>query len=196
MSLNVEKLRNPDLKNWATEHLNKAARMFYLGAPLLSDVDKIVTIANMKNGSYTIAAQPDIPRNVTVTHATVAAGTDTLGKLLVTGTNIDDVVISEEITPVADSTVAGLLAFKTITSIAGSGWVIAGGNDTITVGIGDLLGLPIIINADELVLLGVHGTANVAPTVAHDAASISKCTVNLATGTYDGSKKAFVWVVE
>ncbi len=198
MALNVEKIRNPQIAEFMTEHFNKVARLVYSGTPVVEDLDRIVTIANMKNTTtYTIAAQPDVPRNLTVTHATVAAGTDTLGTLLVTGKNIDGVVITETITPVADSLVLGTKAFKTVTSIIGTGWVINGGNDTILVGVGALIGLPVKLTATSQVLLGVLGTALVDPAnVTVDLAYVEKNTYSLSAGTYNGSKKAFVFLVE
>ena len=100
-----------------------------------ADVDYLVTTVNMKVGAYTIAAQPLGSHVVTVTHTKVGT-LDTLGIITVIGTDSDGIVITEVITPSEDATVTGLLGFEAITSITGSGWVIAGGdNDTITVGI-------------------------------------------------------------
>ena len=198
MSLDTNRLRNPAIKDWANEHLNLLSRMVYFGAPLLADVDKIVTSTDMKVGAYTVAAQPDIARNITVT-VTAVDTADTMGTITVVGTNINGKVISEVITPVADSTVAGVKAFKTVTSVTGAGWVIdavEASNDTITVGIGTVLGLPILISSAAEVLLGALGVALIAPTVVADSNEIEKCTVDISSGTYDGSKKAFCWVVE
>lgn len=172
------------------------AKLYNLGAAVLADVDRIVTVANMKVGSYTIAAQPDIARNITVTHAIVATGTDTLGTITVTGTDVLGAVISEVITPIAGDIANGTKAFKTVTSIVGAGWVIAGGNDTITIGVGNLLGLPVYISATSAVILGVVGAANVVPAVTASATVISLCTVDLSSGTYDGSKKVLAFVIQ
>lgn len=101
--------------------------------------DKIVTIANMKVGTYTIAAQPDMIRNITVTHATVTT-TDTLGTITIAGTDSEDESVTEVLTPVADSIVTGTQCFKTVTSVTGAGWVIGGATeDTITVGTGSTI---------------------------------------------------------
>lgn len=107
------------------------------------DADKIVTITAFKVGTYDIAAQPLQPMNITVTHATVNT-TDTLGTITITGTsNLGD-VITEVITPIADSIVAGTKCFKTVTSVTGAGWVIGGATaDNITVGVGTLLASPV-----------------------------------------------------
>lgn len=196
MSLNTDRLRNPALKDWATEHLNGAARLFYLGTPVLADVDRIVVSTNMKVGSYTIAAQPDVARNITVS-ATAGATADTMGTILVTGTNIEGKPITETLTPVAGSTVAGAKAFKTVASVVGAGWAIDGAeatNDTITVGVGGVLGLPILIAAAANCRLGVVGTTLVTPTTT--AGAIESCTVDISGGTFNGTKMAFAVVVE
>lgn len=167
--------------------------LYNLGAPVVEDVDRIVTSANMKVGTYTIAAQPDIPRNITATRTAVGAA-DTGGTITIDGTDASDAVIQEVINVGADGvTVAGTLAFKTVTAVTGAGWVIGEGNDTITVGVGSLLGLPVIPPATADVLLGVLGTAITAHNPAV-AVGISGCTVNMSAGTYDGSKKAMVFV--
>lgn len=101
---------------------------------LKADDDKYVVSANMKVGAYTIAAQPAYPGRISITHTTVATGTDTLGTITIVGT-YNGRAITEVITPVADSTVYSTNYFDTITSITGAGWVIAGGNDTIKVGV-------------------------------------------------------------
>lgn len=130
----------------AVEKSTYGVRMYYLGNPELDDDNQVVTTENMKVGAYTIAASPDVPRVITVTHTSVGA-TDTLGTLTVTGTDYADTVITEVITPSADTTVTGTKAFKTVSGIDGADWVIAEGNDTIIVGTGPALGLPEVIAA-------------------------------------------------
>jgi len=110
----------------------------------------------MKVGAYTIAAQPDVPRNITVTQTAVDAE-DTNGTIVIVGTDIAGNVITETLTPNAGVTVAGAKAFKTVTSVTGVGWVIGGGNDTITVGVGSLIGLPYLLPADSLVFAATLG---------------------------------------
>jgi Ca2+-binding RTX toxin-like protein len=147
----------------------------------------------MKVGTYTIAHQPDVPRNITVTHTAVGAA-DTLGTITVLGTDRDNKVISEVITPLAGTVASGVRAFKTITSITGAGWVIGAGNDTITIGVGTVLGLPFVISSTEF-CYGLVGTANVVGTAVSDV-ELSKCTVDLSAGTYDGAKKVFAILSE
>jgi hypothetical protein len=109
----------------------------HFAAATTAVANRFVTSVAMKVGAYTVA-NASMPtagaRKITVTHATVATGTDTLGTITVTGTNLAGATISEVITPLADQTVTGTKYFLTVTGVVGAGWVIAGGNDTITVG--------------------------------------------------------------
>lgn len=195
MSIDTTKLRNPALREFADDHLNYLGRVVPLGAPVVADVDRIVTSVDMKVGSYTVAAQPDVPRNITVT-ATAVGTADTMGTITVTGTNVFNQTITEVLTPVAGSTVAGAKAFKTVTSVVGAGWVIdasEGTKDTVTVGVGSVIGLPFKILTGDC-LLSILGTAIIVPTVAVGA--VESCTVDASSGTYNGSKALYAIVVE
>lgn len=185
--------------NEAGDKASSASRLYNLGAPVVADVDRIVTTTNMVNSTYTIAAQPDVPRNITVT-ATAVDTADTMGTITIDGTDYQDNVIQEVITPAAGSTVAGALAFKTVTAVTGAGWAIDGveaSNDTITVGVGNELGLPLALDLTTEMMLGILGTAITAhnPTVG-DPATISETTIDMSAGTYDGSKEALIFVVD
>ena len=68
------------------------------------DADKIVTSTNMKNGAYTIAAQPVAPCLLSV--LVTAVGTaDTMGTVTFVGTDIEGNSISEAVIPIAGTTV-------------------------------------------------------------------------------------------
>jgi hypothetical protein len=112
-----------------------------LGSPVVDDVDRIVTTVSMANGAYTLAAQPDVPRNITITHTAVST-VDTLGTITITGTDIGGAVITEVITPLNGTIASGAKAFKTVISVVGAGWAVVAGADSITVGVGGLIGLP------------------------------------------------------
>src|SRR3954468_16386339 len=93
--------------------------------------NRFVTSTNMKVGTYTIANASPVWSGgclVTLTHATVAAGTDTLGTVVIVGTDLGGATQTETLTPVADSVVTGTKIFRTVVSATGAGWVIAGGN--------------------------------------------------------------------
>jgi len=185
--------------NKAGTKASSTCRLYNIGAPALVDDDLIVTSTNMKVGSYTVAAQPDIPRNITVT-VTAGATADTLGTITISGTNYDDDEISEVITPVAGSAVAGAKAFKTITTVVGAGWIIdavEGTNDTIKVGIGNELGLPLMLDSAVDIMMGVLGTTITAtnPTVSNPA-SLEGTTIDMSSGTYNATKEVLVFVVD
>lgn len=185
-----------------TAQINKlgtVTRLYNLGAPGLADDDLIVTTTNMKVGTYTIAAQPDVPRNITV--SVTAVGTaDTMGTIDFVGTNIDDEAITETITPIAGSTVAGVKAFKSVTSATGVGWVIdgvEGTEDTITIGTGNEIGMPLVLDAATEMVFGILDTTITAhnPTVGNPA-TIEETTIDMSAGTYNGSKVALIFVVD
>lgn len=200
-TLTSPKLNEDVVMSATATQLNKAgtkaatvSRLYNLGAPVIADVDRIVTTTNMIVGTYTVAASPDISRNITVS-ATAVGAADTMGTITVDGTNYLDAVISEVITPIAGSTVAGLKAFKTVTAVTGAGWVINEGNDTITIGIGNEIGMPIALTATSqipLAILGVTITAH-NPTV---TTTVENATIDMSAGTYDGAKSAIVFIVD
>ena len=119
-------------------------------------------------------------RNVTVTH-TIDGAVDTLGTVVVVGTDLADAVITETFTPVNGTTVQGTLAFKTVTSVTGVGWIIAEANDTIEVGFGDLIGLPDRLSATTRVLGASLATVmeTTRPTITFSATVLSSNTVDL-----------------
>lgn len=178
---------------------SSACRLYNLGAPVVADVDRIVELTNMKNGAYTVADSPDIPRNITVTHVS-GDTTDTLGTITIAGTNYADANITEVIIPVADSTVEGTHAFKTVTSVTGADWAIDESettNDQIKVGIGNELGLPLALDDADEMIFGILGTT----ITAHNAtvaapATIEETTIDMSAGTYDGAKAALIFVVD
>lgn len=195
MALDFNIFRNPAIKLFLKKYFTYTDRLVYLGTPVVADVDRIVTTANMKVGAYTIAAQPDIARNITVTHTQVGGVTDTLGTITVVGTNILGEDISEILTVEENDAAIGTKAFKTVTSITGAGWVINTVADTITVGVGNYLGLPFIIDAISNVQYGVLGTSIITPANVSRDNNVEECIASLSSGTYDGSKKAYIHIV-
>ena len=189
MALNFRVFRSPAIIRFMEKYFSYADRLVYLGTPVVADVDRIVTSANMKVGAYTVAAQPDVTRNITVSHTQVGGVTDTLGTIDIVGTNILGETITETITPLDGTIAVGTKAFLTIVSVTGVGWVIDTTADTITVGVGDLLGLPFEISAATEVQYGVLGTAVIAP-ASITVGDVEVCVLSLAAGTYDGSNKA------
>jgi hypothetical protein len=116
--------------------LNDISQIISFDVNLTSaDTDAIVTTANMKVGTYTIAAQPTKASRISVTH-TAVGNTDTLGTITIAGT-VDGTATTEVITPVANSTVYGNKYFDKdgLTSVTGGSWITNGTADTITVGV-------------------------------------------------------------
>jgi hypothetical protein len=165
-----------------------------LGSPVVDDIDLIVTSANMKVGAYTVAAQPDVPRNITVTHTAVGAA-DTLGTIVVVGTDRNNEVISETITPLNGTIASGLRAFKTVTSVTGVGWVIGEGNDTIKVGVGGKIGLPDKLRNNRPVQGILNGSLEATmPTLTISATVLSLNTVDFSTG-WGGTAATVLYLV-
>lgn len=172
--------------------------LYRLGKPLLAVGNAIVASTNMQNGAYTLTSDPDpytmdVPRNVTLKRST-AGNADTPGAITVEGTDINGAPVSEVIIPGANNvTVAGKVAFATVTSVTGEDWVIDEGNDTIIVGFGDELGLPVKpANASD-VMLAVFNLS-FAAVDADIGATVSACTIDLSSGTYDGVREALVFI--
>lgn len=167
------------------------------GAMSTADVDYYVTSTNMKVGAYTLAqtAPARGARNVTVTQTAVDAE-DTNGTIDVVGTDLAGNTISETITPNAGATVAGTKAFATITSITGVGWVIGAGNDTITVGFGDVIGLPDLLSSTAQVIAGEKNNVREStfPTVTVSSTVLASNTVDFNTAM-DGDDIAIYYML-
>lgn len=164
-------------------------RKVYLGTPRAVEAARAVASANMKVGTYTIANQPDMARNVSVTHTAVST-VDTLGTVTFVGTDYAGDPLTEVITPSNGTVVYGTKAFKTITSITGAGWVIAAGNDTITAGYGSLIGLPVALPDATGTVLGTLDTT--VAVKATTGTTLATSTVTEASG--DGSKKLTIYL--
>lgn len=169
-----------------------------LGTPDLADADYFLVSVDMQATAYTLdqttLAAGNPPRNITVTHAAVGTA-DTLGDLVVDGTDVDDGVISETITIASGTEAQGTKAFKTITALTTAGWVIDGVEataDTIEVGFGKLLGFSRTLSAATEVVTGLLNRAIQAPTIAVNATDVESNTVDMSAGTYNGTKLADV----
>lgn len=168
-----------------------------LNGPDLADDNRFLISVVMQATAYTLdettlpADNP--PRNVTVTHTTDTT-TDTLGDAVVDGTDYDDNVIQETITISADGVAVGTKAFKTVSQVVTASWVQGGGvSDLIEVGFGALLGFGRLLTAATKVFLASLGTGLInAPTITIDVADIESNTIDLSSGTYDGTKEAKV----
>jgi hypothetical protein len=156
-----------------------------IAAATAAVTNRIVVSADMKVGSYTIAnsgvATWAAGFIVTVTHTTVAAGTDTLGTITIVGKDLAGGTQTEVITPVADSTATGTKIFRSVTSATGAGWVIAGGNDTIV--IGNAAGAYLVDGSGKLGGLLINAAAAATIVVADGRGTIQTIPSNQAAGT-------------
>lgn len=164
-------------------------RKLSLGAPRAVEAARAVTSANMQNAAYTIANQPDMARNVSVTHTAVST-VDTLGTVTFVGTDYNGNALTEVITPSNGTVVNGTKAFKTITSITGAGWTAVSTADTITCGYGSLIGLPVALPTATGKVLGTLDT--VVAVKATTGTTLATSTVTEASG--DGSKVLTIYL--
>lgn len=162
-----------------------------LGAPIAADVDGVAAV-QLKGaaGDLTLdgaqvvdgVAVLDVPRNLTLTVATTNQsgltftfyGTDAYGEELV-----------ESLAGPNANTVAGKKAFKTVTRVAVSGAIATNG---VSVGFGDVLGLPVYLPVGGLVLKEIEDRAiATAGTLVAGLSELTKSTASTADvrGTYD-----------
>jgi hypothetical protein len=171
--------------------------MYTPGSPVLDDVDWYVASVDMKVGAYTLAhTAPDCgARNVTVTQ-TATDAEDTNGTIVIVGTDLAGNAITETLTPNDGATVAGAKCFATITSITGVDWVTAGGKDKVTLGFGDLIGLPDKLTDTAQVLCASLNNVKqaTAPAVAVSATALESNTVNLDSAL-DGTPVKIYYLV-
>lgn len=133
----------------------------------------------------TAITNPPYPRNITVTPGDTT-GDIKAGTIIITGTNIAGDVITEDFAFLADASDAkvGAKAFKTVTSIYIP--VQEGTGASFTIGFGELLGLPLILDAKPLVFVLDDGVIATAPVITADADELEKNVIDM-NGTLDGS---------
>lgn len=154
-----------------------------LGAPLAASADGIAASQTpAAAGNLVLAAnQLDVPRNLTETGvaATVAHN------LTVTGVDEYGKVVVETITgAVGAVTVSGKKTFKTISKIAVSGAT----TGAITVGWGDVLGLPLFLQDADFALKEIQDDAVAAAgTFVNGDQAKATATTGDVRGTYDPS---------
>src|SRR4051812_10450088 len=93
----------------------------HLAAATAAVTNQLVASANMKVGAYTLANAGAMPtagaRRVTVTHTQVGGVTDTLGTIVVVGTDLSGATITDTITPLDGTVATGTKYFATVTSV-------------------------------------------------------------------------------
>jgi hypothetical protein len=147
----------------------------FLGAPVVADPDRYVVSVNLTNAALTVAAQPDCPRNVTVTVTDTTPGI-TAGTVTVVGTDAAGRAVTEafDFSDFESATAeVGTKIFATITSITAAGFTALGGSGDET----------IIVGCGKHVFLG--GARITSPVL---AAGVAESGVDASASTYNGTK--------
>ena len=164
----------------------KLSTFAYLGTPVVAAANRLVAILDpVASGTLTIIAQPDVPRNVTIT--ITDANDSASGKVVLTGKDVQNRTITDTFnfgggTKVFTST----KIYATLTTAVVSGVAGAASGDTIQVGIGNVIGLPSDISATTAVTYSSLNSVPVTP----DAIAVGQSTsgVNVSGATYNGTK--------
>lgn len=170
---------------------HKVTDICSLGAPILAATNRYVASVNLTNIAFTIAAQPDQPRNVTVT-VTDTTPSINAGTITVVGFDVANQPITEVFTfpgtPAASRTFTGVMMFAQITSITAANVAVLGGSgdETIVAGCGTVIALPNpIMTAAAINHVWLGGTKITSPVV---ATGVSQSGVDASAGTYNGSR--------
>lgn len=165
----------------------------FMGQPILADADRIVASVDWADGSLTVAAQPDVPRNLTV--ALTDADNSVSGLLTITGLDMNGNTVVETMTPDAaggGKTLTGTKIFASVTSAVISGTAgAAPGTDTVVIGVGEVIGLPYdLIHSAAISDVYLGGARVAAPVLATGASTTG---IDVSAATYDGSK--IMWAI-
>ena len=188
-----------DAANAGVENLLMRPVGFRALQPVVGDINRILESVVMAVGAYTLyntTPAGGIALNVTVT-VTQDTEDDTEGTLDIVGTDIDDQVLTETLTPVIGSTVQGTRAFKTVTSATSVGWVVGAGvnYDTIEIGFGELIGLPDYLLHDTVIAALLNNVREgTHPTVTSSTTVLALNTVDL-NSALDGTAVVIYYLV-
>lgn len=157
-----------------------------LGAPIAALATRIVAALDpVADGALSIAGQPDVPRNITVT---VVDANDSVSCITtVRGRDIAGNVVEEvAVTALgAGKSFVGTKIMAQVDSAVVTGTTGAAGGDTVSVGVGDVIGLPKAIANPVAVK---HTWLDGVP-ITPDAIAVGAISgIDTNGGTYDGSK--------
>jgi hypothetical protein len=171
-----------------------------IAVPVLANTTRLkaltATSATLTTTISTFLAQPDVPRNITVTTGGTTADCKA-ANVTVAGTNFYGAVISEDLA-IADNqagSTSGAKAFKTVTSVSIPAQ--DGAGCTYSVGVGDVLGLKNCMKQVGDVAWAVFDGAFEAtrPTCLADATHVESNTCDI-NGTLNGSKNVDIYFVQ
>ena len=180
-------LPDAEQKAWL-QMLEGGAMYLFMGQPIVATVDRIVASVDWADGTLVIAAQPDVPRNVTCT--LTDANNSVTGLLTITGKNVKGETITETMAPDGaggGKTLTGTKIFASITScvISGTAGALAG-TDVLVIGVGTVIGLPFDILATAAVQHVYLGGVRIAAPVL--TAGVNLSGIDVSAGTYNGTK--------
>lgn len=144
-------------------------------------VHAAVTLGASAQDVTTSITNPDFPRIVTVKGN--ASGIS--GDVVITGTDINDAVLTSTIALSGSSEVLGTKAFKTVTNINFPAKT-NGSGDTVSVGVGNKIGFPSAIPNASMVLAKTFDGAVDASTITASATVAGSLAA--VAGTFNGTK--------
>jgi hypothetical protein len=167
-------------------------RMENVGAPIAASANRIVASRAFENATATIAAQPDVPRNVTIT-ITDANTSITAGVVTVTGITPQGRVVSEVFNVTGGLTQTGRTIFAHVNSVVISGveGSAGGTTDVIVVGVGNRIGLAAPIDTSKAVANVFLGGARVSSPVVYGGEKSTA--IDASAATYNGTKELVVY---
>lgn len=177
-----------------------ALDLYWTDAEAAAADDDGVMAASQVNTSFPLEVtsgltDPPAVRNVTAT-AGGTAGDIAAVQVVVEGTNYLDEAISESLpafTLNTAGTVVGSKAFKTITKVTVP--AMDGTGATVSVGFGDKLGVPFLLNKDTVIAAWKNNVREgTLPTVALDSSDIESNTVDLSSAL-DGTAVTVAFVL-
>lgn len=159
----------------------------FMGWPILADVDRSYASTQWADGTLAIAAQPDVPRNLTAT--LTDADNSVTGLLTITGLDYKGRVIVETLQPLGDGNglvLTGTKIFAQITSQVITATAGSAGADVLVIGVGDVIGVPHDLLHTGAVAFTWLGPTQYTPDAIATGAGTSG--INVTSGTYDGAK--------
>lgn len=141
---------------WAAE--STFARAYDLSTPTIAaTTNRIVASVNLTNTTFTLAAQPDVPRNVTIA-VTDTTPSITVGTITVTGFDVNGATITEVLDLSTALTLTGTKVFASVSSVVSAAAATLGGagDETIIVGVGSVVGYIYCASSER-----TRGTANI-----------------------------------
>ena len=140
----------------------------------------ITLIQTLTQDIKTGITNPDYPRILTVKGVT-----NVTGNVVITGTDINDAVLTETIASNGAAEVLGTKAFKTVTNINVPPYAVAG-TETISIGVGNKIGFPIAVpNASTVTAKTFDGSADSTTITASATLALS---LAAPAGTFNGAK--------